>query len=457
MIFSLPSRFSAVRLAQPVLCSLLVAAAGSVHAQSMIPLWSNGAASERINIVILSEGYQAGELAQFRTDATNTLAALFANSPLTGYEKRFNAYAISVASVDSGSDHPSRGVYKNTYFNTSYDVSGIARYLTVLDRTPVYNTLFAFVPNYDLVVILVNDTEYGGSGGRFMTISKHASSAEIARHELGHAFANLGDEYTTGESTGTELSNATQVTDRNLTPWKSWIAGATPLPTPDSPTTATNVGLFAGAHYSAAGWYRPKSNCKMRSLGVDFCEVCREALVKAIYSRGGPIRTQFPSSVQAAIVAASSRSFSVGTVTPTNQPLEVKWVLNGTQLGTTGTNLVLNASQLLPGNNTLTVNVADKTSFVRSDPGNSLKASYSWQVTLDNGPQLKLDRPVALPDGRVVFSLQGNAPNGFRIERSTNFTTWTTVATYGPTNGTINYTNPATPGTVRTFRAVILP
>lgn len=423
---------------------------------SMISLMNEGPRSERINLVILSEGYRAEELAQFRTDATNTLAALFSNSPMQGYAEHFNAYAISVASAESGSDHPSRGIYRNTAFGTSYDVSGINRYLTVLTRQPVYNVLFQFVPEYDLVVVLVNDEEYGGSGGRFMTISKHSLSSEIARHELGHAFAALGDEYTTGESSGSELPNATQVTDRTQTRWKAWIDNSTAIPTPEGDGS---VGLFSGAHYNGPGWYRPKANCKMRTLGVDYCEVCKEAIVKAIYSRSGPMASKEPStSFLANLVAASSQTFKVKARQTPNQTVQVRWTLNGSLLPDTSSNLVLSASQLRPGTNSLKVDVTDTTTMVRSDPTGLLKNSHTWQFVVEGAAipptSLRLATPTRLPDGRVVFNVEGTAANGFRIESSSDLINWTPVTTTSSLDGSVSITNSTGGESVTIFRAV---
>ena len=457
MNITCPPRLRVIRLIQFLLVMAVGITVPAFGQASMMPLLPNGSVSERINIVILSEGYTAAELAQFRTDATNTLAALFSNSPLSGYQEHFNAFAISVASAESGSDHPSRGIYRDTAFGSSYDNAGIARYLTVPQRQPVYNILYEFIPQYDIVLILVNDEEYGGSGGRFMTISKHPLTLEIARHELGHVFADLGDEYTTGQSSGYELPNATQISDRNQTPWKGWIDGETAVPTPVSPSTDNKVGLFEGAHYSAAGWYRPKSNCKMRSLGVDYCEVCKEALVKAIYAQSSPLRSQEPAAFLANLVAASSQTFRVKTTTPPSQPMEIRWLLNGSPMSETSSNLVLSAAQLNPGTNYLQVKVADRTSLVRADPDALLQASYTWQVVLEASSQLRLERPARLQDGRLVFNVVGKAANGMRIETSSNMTTWTPVATYGPMDGTFSITNTPANGSVTIMRAVSLP
>ena len=127
--------------------------------------------------------------------------------------------------------------------------------------------------------------------------SLHVDSAEIVRHESGHAFGGLADEY--GDPfpgyTPTEKPNATAQTNRALIKWNAWIAPTTPLPTPQDPTNAQLVGLFEGAEYQVTGWYRPKFDCKMRTLGTPFCEVCSEALVRAIYTAIRPIDSFSPS------------------------------------------------------------------------------------------------------------------------------------------------------------------
>ena len=40
----------------------------------------------------------------------------------------------------------------------------------------------------DFLVVLVNDTEYGGSGGSVLVASLNAQSIELVLHEAGHTF-----------------------------------------------------------------------------------------------------------------------------------------------------------------------------------------------------------------------------------------------------------------------------
>src|SRR5437879_825628 len=104
-------------------CSLvwLALSAPSATAQpSMQTILTNGPVSNRLNIVLLSEGYTTNQLPQFLVDATNAVNALMSHLPYLEYRSYFNAFAISVTSDQSVSDHPSYPNYRTTYFNRTY-------------------------------------------------------------------------------------------------------------------------------------------------------------------------------------------------------------------------------------------------------------------------------------------------------------------------------------------------
>jgi len=216
---------------------------------------NNGPTDKRINIVVLSEGYTSSQLAQFFIDASTTLDRMLTNQPLSEYRPYFNGFVISVASNESGSDHPSRNITRDTYFNSSYGTSGLERLVTINSAGSARASalLQQLMPEYDIVIVLVNDTEYGGSGGSYLISSMHTSSAEIATHELGHSFAHLGDEYSDAYPgyPDFEEPNTTRETQRDQIKWRGWIIGSTPIPTPATNDYATLVGLFEGAHYHA--------------------------------------------------------------------------------------------------------------------------------------------------------------------------------------------------------------
>ncbi len=389
---------------------------------------SNGPPAHCINIVFLSEGYTAAQLGQFTNDAKAFLDYLQSGPPFDAYRNYFNGYAISVASAESGADHPLSGIYRNTYFNSSFYSYGIERLLTIppnnLDGTyadgagKVYALLQTLMPEYDLVAVVVNDPEYGGSGGGILITSMNSDSAEIAAHELGHTFAALGDEYSDAYPGWVpyEMPNVTQQTNRTLIKWASWILDSTPIPTPDTYPFASVVGLFEGAEYQTNGWYRPQHICEMRALGYPYCKVCAETLVKAIYTRIRPIESNAPATnTPTALANSQSVTFSVATLQPTTFNLNVQWFTNNAACrGATNSSFTVYTTTLPFGSNQVRVEVTDTNPVVRTDPGQLLKDSRSWQVQILS-PRLEYQR---LPDV-IVLSWTTNA-QGFALEYKTN-------------------------------------
>lgn len=387
-------------------------------------LLSNGPTDKRINIVILSEGYTSAQLPQFTNDAVRVLNAILNAPPFAAYKKYFNGFAISVASPESGSDHPSRSLFRNTYFNSTYDSYGTARLITIPpnDRDTTYDhgygkvdaLLQSLMPEYDITAIIVNDSEYGGSGGRALLASVNASSSEIAVHELGHSFAGLGDEYASSFSgQSQEQPNTTQETRRGFIKWTSWILAGTPIPTPQTSPYSAVVGLFEGANYHATGWYRPKLDCKMRTLGVPFCEVCSEALVESIYGQVHPIDSFSPASTNLSLTGADSTAFQVQTLAPIPYNIAVQWFIDGAAVGGATSNVFTIAAQALGnGAHNITVEAQDKTTKVRNDPNQVLHESQSWTVNVSGVPprlnitRLGNDVRIAWPSAEVGFTLE---------------------------------------------------
>jgi hypothetical protein len=468
MTAALPSPDSVTRwLARAVVWLGVLCSGLSVFGQQVFTVLTNGPTANRINIVIVSEGYTAGELETFRTDATNSVEAMLSESPFALYRNMFNGYGIAVASNESGSDHPSRGVYKDTYFNSSFDSFGTTRLVTIPPNDFNYSSsagtykvtqlLNALVPEWDIVMILVNDTEYGGSGGGYLVVSKHSSSSEIARHELGHTFARLGDEYSTAYPgyPAIEEPNTTRETNRNSIKWNAWFKSSTPTPTPQTTAYGSVVGLFEGAHYNTTGWYRPKLNCKMKALGQPYCEVCAEALLTTAYSRINAAGDTYPSTnTMVTAASGSSLALSINPLVP-SATRTVQWSLNSVSIsGGTNISLSLAASSLAPGTNFVRCIVRDTTSLVKSDPLKRLQGLVEWRVNVD-GAHLVMDPPVWLGGGRLALKVTGYAPKGMVIQTTDDFTHWTDLSIHGPMDGAMNTTNVIPSGiTAVGFRAM---
>ena len=94
---------------------------------------NTGPRGNRINLVILAEGYTSAQSSQFLANAQNIMAQYFLTNYGSEYSGYFNVFALFVASVESGSDHPSQAIFRNTYFNSTYESFGIPHLLTIPD------------------------------------------------------------------------------------------------------------------------------------------------------------------------------------------------------------------------------------------------------------------------------------------------------------------------------------
>ena len=416
---------------------------------------TNGPASNRVNLVFLSEGYTAGQLpGVFLRDATNAANAFFAAQPYAEYQTYFNVFAIAIPSIQSGSDHPGSGIYRDTYFNSTFDPGD---YLISFPpdwadadsshgQGKVDALLQTHVPGPALPVLLVSDPLLGGSdgGGKTAVVSTNGNSfANFLVHETGHVFGGLGDEYTTPYPgfPDVEEPNTTRETRPDFIKWKAWIATNTPIPTPPTFQYAQTVGLFEGAHYHATGWYRPKLNCTMGNVGVPFCEVCSETIVLSVYQRVRPLQNRLPSGTNVFITTNQPLSFSLSVLQPATHNLEFRWLTNGVAVaGETNSAFSILPQLLYGGTNTVAAEITDGTALVRNDPTDLLRQSTDWLVVV-NLPELRLDSPRWIAPGSFAFRISGVAPQGFIIQASTNLANWSPVTTNSLVSGQLTYTN----------------
>jgi hypothetical protein len=421
---------------------------------TLTTFFTNGPTANRVNLVVLSEGYTASQMGQFLVDARNAVSNLLVTLPYREYSNYFNAFAISVASTQSGSDHQTPTVkLVDTYFNSTYDSYGLQRLITIPPNDwdsnyadgqgKVDALLQSLMPEYDLVILLVNDTQYGGSGGTTLVSSLNSSSAEIVRHESGHTFGGLTDEYSSAYPgwIESEYPNATAQTSRPLIKWGTWISPATPVPTPQTSSYALVVGLFQGAEYETTGWYRPKLDCKMNHLGTNFCEVCGEQLVKSTYLRINSIDSFSPVSTHVLVSSAQPVPFAAVPLQPATHTLAFRWFMDGTQVtGATNSTFSLQPQLFANGSHTLRAQVLDPTALVRSDPSNYLSNSVTWTVNISLS-QMALTSPRVASGGRFAFSVTGSAPRGFVLQASTNLLSWSSLSTNLLSGGHADFTN----------------
>jgi hypothetical protein len=265
----------------------------------------NGSTASRWNVVVLGDGYREAEMGKYAADTRRVVDVLLATSPYDELQAAINVHRVDVTSADSGADDPTScggsGAVRRTYFDATFcGAPGVQRLLVVDDLTALV-VADDQVPEWDVILVMVNSPVYGGSGGTTAVFSLAAGAEEIALHELGHSAFGLADEYEYYLGCGSDADrnqhpplepdepNVTVNTNRATLKWRQLVAPATPVPTtrnadctqcdpqPDPQPTGT-VGLYEGAHYYHCRAYRPQFDCRMRALGYPYCAVCRRRI-----------------------------------------------------------------------------------------------------------------------------------------------------------------------------------
>jgi IgA Peptidase M64/Peptidase M64 N-terminus len=302
-----------------------------------IPIHVSGQSAEKVDLLIIGDGYTQKEMPKFVADARRMSKHLFTVSPFNERASDFNIWALAVATKESGVSRPSTGQYRETALGTRYDIFGSERYLLTLDNRALRD--IAQHAPYEFIQILVNNQTYGG-GGIFGQFSTAAAGNDWANylfvHEFAHHFAGLADEYYTSPvayQTGAEVlkepwePNVTALKDPAQLKWRQHVAPGTPLPTswpkeryeeasrayqkirtqlrtdnrPESEMSALfkkdlvemtllfskdpnfqRTGAFEGANYEAKGYYRSQMQCLMFDRSEKFCHACQDGISSMI-------------------------------------------------------------------------------------------------------------------------------------------------------------------------------
>ncbi len=343
--------------------------------QAEITLFQGDSVGNRVNYVCFSEGYTQSELdnGKFISDLTKGVGIQFNEEPYKRYKGHFNVWAVSVPSSSSG---------LGGYFNST--ANGRLIYLGSGGADKVEALLQQLKPEYDMVLVLINTTTYGGAGGTFATATINSASGDLILHETGHGYANLADEYQTPWSiTPREMPNCTKETVRENIKWTIWIDPSTPVPTPES-SGYDETGLFEGCMYQTTGWYRPKDYCKMRVLSSGFCAVCRETIITRAYKSASPVDGQYPEQSPVNYSDINGKKMTITPLQPATNSITTNWTVNGISVLEDSDELDLTQVSLNNGTNTIRAYVADETEWVKI-PENlpALRDTITWTVNYD--------------------------------------------------------------------------
>ena len=381
----------------------------------------SGPPANRVDILVLGDGYTAAESATFATHAQNLYDAMFNVSPYEDYANLVNWNTGFVTSNQSGADHPPyqagctstaccadssassdpfAGQFKDTALDARFCTSQIHRLLTTSSSKTM--AAAAAYPNWDHILVTVNDSVYGGAGGSYAVTSANASGPLVVIHEYGHSFSKLADEYTSaypGFPACSDITsppceaNVTNQTTPALIKWAPLLTPAIPIPTPPG---TPGTGLFEGARYLTTGMYRPTSStCLMRSLGSTFCSVCAAAYVKRLYSGGfgvpssgidliEPGTESPPATAPVAYTAGDNLTVGATVLVPTLGSVSRQWLLDGIEIpGATGSSHVFNQASATPATRTLQLRVTDSTGTLPTAmAGGVLEHTRSWTINV---------------------------------------------------------------------------
>jgi hypothetical protein len=391
-----------------------------------LPGYANGDPSNRVDMLIVGDGYTAAQQGQFETDVAGLANNFFSLTPYREYRDYVNVSSLFVASNQSGADQPpydascaqyayaqtccsdpdASGVasaFVDTAFDAAYCSFNTQRLLTVNQAKVL--AAAAADPDWDVILVTVNASTYGGSGGPLVVVSRDSQAYDIVKHEYGHTFTGLADEYDapyffapcSDRTTSPNCEpNVTDQTDRTLIKWNRWISLSTPIPTLSPLASPVDAGLWQGARYLSAGMYRQCFNCIMRSLGQPFGNVAAEAYVLRLYNGGWGVPadgidniepgSEVPPPGDVFMSATTATPFSATVLGPVDgPPVTAEWLVNGVSVSSSpiasGSPATLNFARVA-GVYTVQLRVTDNSPIIHPTLRTELASNRTWNVTV---------------------------------------------------------------------------
>jgi hypothetical protein len=428
-------------------------APGVAHAQepgsaTVVPIQITGPPAERLNLVILADGYTASEQQKFRDDVERNLNVQWSIEPFRSYRHYFNVYRLEIVSQDSGiSCDPDDGnVRRNTplrlNFANTCPADPLARGITYGPAlTPgtgcnalndpgcsgnqqharflsTYLAPLGVVGQNVQTLAIANTFTYGGIGGTQATTSGGSPQGPlISTHELGHSLGQMADEYPyssrdvvkpcyAGGEPGSfhhtiRTDPAQMVTDQFK--WWRWIG--------EESLSGGIIGLWEGGNTFPCGIRRPSQHSMMRWIGFYFDQVGREHMTYRITGRRN---ANAMSLVHTPLGEVGPEDVVwVETQHPKFHELTVTWRVNGEVVPTVGARHLDLAALDVEAGDVVHVTVKDETDFVR-DPvfkdGPRMTQTRQWTVGApltpsSPAPALTISTPTdrAVARDEVVF------------------------------------------------------
>ncbi|WP_347589265.1 M64 family metallopeptidase [Streptomyces sp. B6B3] len=303
-----------------------------VGSARLVTLQETGPAEERLNLVIMCDGYQADEMEKCREDVDRNQAVQWSVEPFRTYRHYVNVYLLEIVSGESGvrcdPDEeggpdpdkltPLRLVYQDgcvdplargTVYNNAVGGDGgpggpgtalpegtptgdEQRTMYLEDYVAPEIGIPADADNLQTLAIF-NTSTYGGIGGFDATTSGGSPQGPlISMHELGHSLGTMQDEYPyssrpepgppheDGEPDSfhhTQMSSEEMIA--NEAKWWRWLGE-------ESESGGVIGAADADGHesgvYSGSNVWRPSEHSMMRWIGFYFDQIGREHMTGRI-------------------------------------------------------------------------------------------------------------------------------------------------------------------------------
>ncbi|MGW1226051.1 M64 family metallopeptidase [Streptomyces sp. NPDC002530] len=363
-----------------------------------------GSSDDRLDVVIIGDGYTADEQDAFHAAAAAKWADITAIEPYASYQGLMNVWTVDAVSAESGiTGDPTADTTRNTALGSYFWCSDTERLICAdIDKVAAYAEK---APDADLVVVVSHSTKYGGAGysgleeygypfdGVSTLSSDNAQSSMIAAHEIAHSVGLLADEYTYdgyGTWTGGEFTepNSSILTHAQMansrSKWYRWLGENDP--------TGSTVGTYEGSSYYPFGTYRPTQNSIMRALNTtEFNLPGREAMIAGFYREANALSSD---------IAPGSTIGRKDRITVTQAQLtglaapQLRWYVDGIPVKRAqGLTSAVPAAFGVPADgrhHTVTVESVDTTASIR-DPEVRAEATerLTWKVSASTAARPK--------------------------------------------------------------------
>lgn len=358
----------------------------------------SGIGENRVNFVILGDGYTADELDDVYVSHVNRmLAEMYGEElglPHYLYPSFFNICRIDVVSNESGVDIPDEGVEVDTAMDgwgsddTRLGLIDLDKFQAELDDAMSTANI-----EPDWAAVTLNTDRWFNSGGYPMIWSGGTSPVDVALHEGGHTFHGLADEYggDPGPYTGGEPAEPNVTADSAGTKWSEWLGY--------DQDQIGEIGTYEGGRYYDTGIWRPSGNSKMNLVPARHNAPSVQKVILDIYTLVRPIDDFAPKT-------SGDLPPALGLRIVDEDMLEVDWEVDGELvLEGAGPRIWTDELELSPGSHEVAARVYDPTPWVRSDHS-SLEQRVVWQVETPEGSRTTRARGARRAGPRVRSSDQ---------------------------------------------------